>query len=166
MTVEEDNDNERYQELQQQILAKQEFSLANLIGREGGSFLKGESPIPKVVQVTTEINLFINQNLKDNSGALQAILHNLVHEDQATISQYLDTPLIALEKMLEKILNNQELFYEFVKQVDLKWGQMYQERPYFQQPGQDAHPDDEYSHESVTLQLRELLQMIQSLSNS
>jgi len=36
-----------------------------------------------------------------------------------------------------------------VRQADARWGEMYDERPYFQQPGQTAHPDDEYTHESV-----------------
>jgi hypothetical protein len=54
-------------------------------------------------------------------------------------------------------LSNHELLYEFVKQVDFKWGQMYDERPYFQSPGQAPHPNDEYTHESVKKKLRKLV---------
>jgi hypothetical protein len=36
------------------------------------------------------------------------------------------------------------------------WGEMNDERPHFQRPGQPPHPDDEYTHESVYQQLVEL----------
>ncbi len=64
--------------------------------------------------------------------------------------------------MVDKILSNSSIFYEFVRQVDLKWGQMYQERPFFQKPGQNAHPEDEYSHESVKAQLLSLQKQIKA----
>ena len=50
---------QRDQAIRQEILAGREFSLAEVIGREGGDFLKGESPVPKLVQAINEINLFI-----------------------------------------------------------------------------------------------------------
>jgi hypothetical protein len=162
MISDPENNQEREREIQREILAGREFSLAEVIGREGGDFLKGDSPVPKLVQVVTEINLFINQNLADNSGALQAVLHHWVKEDQARVSQNLDNPLLALVGILESIINHQELFYEFVKQVDFKWGQMYEEKPHFQRPGQAPHPDDEYTHESVLIQLQELLDRVKS----
>lgn len=147
--------------IQREILSEQKYSLAGAIAREGGNFLKGESPVPKLVQVTTEINLFIDQNLPDASGALQSVLKRWVKSDPV-ISQNLATPLNGLAAVLEKILNNPELFYEMVRQADFKWGQMYEERPYFQQPGQPPHPEDEYSHESV----REKLLSLQEKLNS
>lgn len=70
--------------------------------------------------------------------------------------RYLDAPLIALRKRLEAVINNQQGLYELVKQVDMKWGQMYGERPYFQSAGQVTHPEDEYTHESVRMQLIKL----------
>lgn len=147
--------------IQQEILAGRKFSLAEAIGREGGDFLKGESPVPKLVQATTEINTFIALNLEDSSSALQAILQTWVKEDEGQISQHLDSPLQGLKQLLNKILGNSELFYELVRQVDFKWGQMYDERPYFQSPGQKAHPNDEYSHEFVEEKLKNLLNKIE-----
>lgn len=142
-------------EIQKDILSQQKYSLASAIAREGGNFLKGESPVPKLVQVTTEINLFIDQHLPDASGALQAVLKRWVKSDPL-VSQNLDSPLEGLRKIIEKIINNQALFYELVREADVKWGQMYQERPYFQKPGQSAHPNDEYSHELVKEKLSSL----------
>ena len=152
---------EENRRIEKDILSEQKYSLANAIGREGGNFLKGESPVPKMVQITTEINLFIDQNLPDASGALQSVLKNWVKSDPI-LSQDLDSPLKGLDQIIEKILNNQGLFYEIVRQADLKWGQMYEERPYFQKPGQPAHPDDEYSHQSVREKLSQLQQKLSS----
>ena len=146
--------------IQQEILAGRKFSLAEAIGREGGDFLKGESPVPKLVQATTEINTFIALNLQDSSGALQAVLQTWISTDEAGVSQNLDNPLQSLKQILDKIINNTELLYELVRQVDFQWGKMYDERPYFQSPGQAPHPNDEYTHESVEEKLRTLLNQL------
>jgi hypothetical protein len=147
-------------QLQKDILQGRKFSLAELIGREGGGFLKGESPVPKINQLKGEINLFISNNLHDLSGALQAVLHNWVNADDQRISSYQNEPLTALILIIQEIIDNENLFYEFVRQVDLKWGEMNGERPYFQLPGQPAHAEDEYSHESVRKKLLDLLEII------
>ncbi|AFZ45071.1 hypothetical protein PCC7418_2942 [Halothece sp. PCC 7418] len=165
MNPPQDNEDQQKREqdnnLQREIVSEQRYSLASAIAREGGNFLKGESPVPKLVQVTTEINLYIDRHLPDSSGALQAVLKRWVKSD-SIVSQHLDSPLTSLEKIIDKILQNQELFYEMVRQADLKWGQMYEERPYFQKPGDPPHPEDEYSHESVREKLAELRQKVAS----
>lgn len=166
MKSDKDKQKERNRQIEKEIRGGQKFSLANAIGREGGDFLKGESPVPKLVQVITEINNFISRNLRDHSGALQAILHNWVKADQARVSQHLDFPLMALRDILEAILQNKPLLYELVRQVDTKWGEINDERPYFQQPGQDPHPDDEYTHESVEQDLVNLLKTVNSSIDS
>jgi hypothetical protein len=153
------------QELQQDILRGRKFTLADMIAQEGGGFLKGESPVPRFKQLKAEIKVFVRNNLSDSSGALQAVLNNWIEENDVGVSKYQDNPLLALAEMLETIVSQSDLFYEFVRQVDLKWGQMYQERPFFQQPGQTPHPDDEYSHESVKAQLLKLQEQIIVVSN-
>jgi hypothetical protein len=144
-------------QIQQEILMGRQFSLAEVIGRECGSFLKGESPIPKLLQAKAEINLYIDRNLTDSSGVLKAVLQTLVAIDEVDLRCHLNAPLDALRVFLEGLVRNPELLYEFVKQVDVRWGQIYGERPYFQQPGQLPHPEDEYTHESVYQQIVELL---------
>ncbi len=141
------------EEIRRDALRGREFTLADVIGQEGGSFMKGESPVPKLVQLKTEINTFINLNLPDVSGALQAVLYRWVDEDTARISKHLDAPLQALLGLLESIVENPSILHELVRQVDMLWGEMNDERPYFQRPGQSPHPDDEYTHESVYQQL-------------
>ena len=158
---EDDKDNDRDLAIQREILSGRKFSLAEAIGREGGGFMKGESPVPKLAQAIAELQMFINQNLSDSSGALQAVLYVWVKTD-SRVGQHLNSPLTALNQMLSSLLDNQNLLHEFVRQVDHKWGQIYDERPYFQQPGQPPHPEDEYTHESVRLQLIELLAVVKS----
>ncbi len=160
MTSDKD-DRDRDLAIQREILSGRKFSLAEAIGREGGSFLKGESPIPKLAQAIAELQMFINQNLSDSSGALQAVLYSWVKTD-TRVSQHLNSPLIALDEILSTLIDNQNLLYELVRQVDHKWGQLYDERPYFQEPGQAPHPQDEYTHESVRIQLVGLLERVKS----
>jgi hypothetical protein len=152
-----DQNNDENCVIQQEILAGRQFSLAEVIGREGGSFLKGESPIPRLLQAKAEINLFIDRNLIDSSGALKAVLQAMVANDETHVSRHLNLPLNALHELLQMLIRNPQIFYELVKQVDIKWGQIFGERPYFQQPGQAPHPDDEYTHESVHQQIVQLL---------
>ncbi len=157
----EDKNNDRDLAIQREILSGRKFSLAEAIGREGGSFLKGDSPVPKQVQAIAQIHSFIKKNLSDPQGALVAVLSTWVETD-LRVAENLNSPLIALNQILSSLLDNQNLLYEFVRQVDFKWGQIYDERPYFQRPGQTAHPNDEYTHESVRLQLIELLDIVKS----
>ncbi len=149
-----------HSDLQKEILAQREFSIAELISREGSSLMKGESPIPRLDQAKTEITNFIDHHLSDRSGALLIVLQRWVEADDATVSQQIDAPLRALVMILEGLIANPELLYEFVKQVDIEWGRIYQERPHFQRPGQAPDPDDEYTHESVRQQLSDLLDTV------
>ena len=152
----------RDRELFLEAMSGREFTLADVIAQAGGNFLKGESPIPKLVQIKNELKLFISQNLHDLSGSLQAILQIEVDQADKAISHHLDQPLLVLEELVEQSLNQPETFYELVKQVDFKYCQMYEERPHFQLPGAPAHPDDEYSHESVRVQLTNFLERIEN----
>jgi hypothetical protein len=147
-------------ELERDILRGRKFTLADVIAQQGGTFLKGESPVPKLVQAMTEIKQFIALNLDDSSGALQAILQIIVEEDLARVSGYINTPIEALQDILEEFQENQALLHDLVQRVDVKWGEMFGERPHFQQPNQIPHPDDEYTHESVRQKLGEFLEKV------
>ncbi|MFO8039289.1 MAG: hypothetical protein R6U67_07540 [Sodalinema sp.] len=143
-------------DLRQDRLLGRKFTLADAIAAEGNNFFKGESPVPILLRAVTEINGFIDKHLRDSSGALKAVLQDWVKQDSC-VSEHIDQPLIALEKILKSITSNSEVLYEFVRQVDFKWGQIYGDRPYFQKPGQSPHPEDEYTHTSVQQKMIELL---------
>ncbi|MBD0334341.1 MAG: hypothetical protein ICV62_02530 [Cyanobacteria bacterium Co-bin13] len=148
--------------LQQELRLTRKFSLAEAIGREGSDFMKGESPIPPLVQAITQINLCLDQHLDDSIGALQAVLQTWVKAQDAQVSRYMNRPLAALQEILQDILNTPETLYEVVRQADVRWGQIFDERPYFQQPGQAPHPNDAYTHESVRATLTALLSAVEA----
>lgn len=149
-------------DLEQELRLSRKFSLAEAIGREGGDFLKGESPIPPLMRSVTAIELFISLYLVDSPGALQAVLRSWVKAHDAQISRHLRAPLLALEVLIEEILNTPATLYELVRQTDMKWGQIFGEPPYFQQPGEMAHPDDPYTHESVRATLAAFLEQVRA----
>jgi len=159
------SDDDRDRQLFLEAIAGREFTLADVIGQSGGDFMKGESPVPKLVQLKTELKRFTSTHLRDLSGSLQAILHQHIDQADEPISRHLAQPLLALEEIIEKFLSHSEILHELVQQVDFKWGQMYDERPYFQNLGTPAHPDDEYSHESVEIQLTDFLAQIRSTTH-
>lgn len=140
-----------------EAIAGRERTLADIIGQAGGDFLKGESPVPKIVQCKTELKLFLNDNLRDSEGALLLVLQNYIDEADALISQHQDQPLVALTKTIWGIIDNQALLTEIVRQADFRWGQIYDERPHFNLPGELSHPDDPYTATSVRRQLENLL---------
>lgn len=148
--------------IEQEIRQGRTFSLADMIGQEAGNFLKGESPVPKLLQVQNELIAFVEQHLVDSSGALQATLRDLIQGDDMICSQHLNTPLDALSQMIQGLLAREALLRDFVRRVDMKWGQLYDERPYFEKSGQPPHPADEYTHASVRAQLTQLLSAIKT----
>lgn len=158
MTVDQDANLDR--KIEQEIRQGRTFSLAEVIGQEAGSFLKGDSPIPKLSQVKAELIAFIEQHLVDPPEALKVVLRELIEADDLPCSQHLNAPLNALSAFLQSLLDRDTLLHDFVRRVDMKWGQIYDEPPYFEQPGQLPHPDDEYTHASVREQLSELLAIV------
>ena len=153
----DNNKKETDPDIQRDIISRQKFSLSGAIGREAGELIKGESPIPKLEQIITEINQFISQQLHDPSGALREMLHILVKEDELKISSRLEAPLLYLRDMLNDYINNDQLLYELVREIDFKYGQIFNELPHFQKEGEAPHRDDEYTHASVKVQLVDLI---------
>ena len=148
---------DRDRELFLEALAGRKITVADVIAQSGGDFLKGESPVPKLVQLKIELKLFLNQALRDSEGALLWVLQNQVDDADDFISQFQDRPLMALQKLVEEIINNPGLLTEIVRQADFRWGQIYGERPHFDIPGRNPHPDDQYTFASVQQQLKDLL---------
>ncbi len=133
------------------------FTLADVIGREGGSFFKGESPVPHLARATNALCMFVDKHVRDGSGALHRALHRRIKSSDTLVANHFDDPLIALEIIIERQLSKDAWFYELVRQVDQEWGRIMAERPHFQEPGEEADPDDEHTHASVRADLEALL---------
>lgn len=147
-------------DIQQELRLSRPFTLADAIGQEAGSFMKGESPIPRLVQAKHGARQALKESLIDGPGALHRVLEQWLCDDETRLSQHSQNPTEAVKDLLEAVLRSPETFYELVRQADVTWGQIYDCRPYFQQPGQPPHPDDEYTHESVRETLSNCLQSL------
>ena len=149
----DDEYKKKEREIEQEARMGRKFSLADAIGSEGTGFFKGESLVPKLMQAVAKLENFIDCNVSDSSGALRTMLNRQVRTNETVVGAHFDDPLVALDILVEQILDNDTRFYEFVRQVDAEWGRSMQERPHFQQPGEEPHPDDEHTHESVRAKL-------------
>ena len=148
---------EQEDQIQQELRRKQKFTMSGAIGRSAGGAMKGASPIPAEEQGRLTINQYIDDHLKDPSGALKSMLKRRVKAQTRVVEAHVKEPLAALREIVEGIISRDAVLVEFVRQVDVRWGEMFMERPHFQQPGQAPHPDDEYTHSSVKDDLSGLL---------
>lgn len=151
----DEKDDERDRHIEREIRNRRGFSLGDAIGREGGNYLKGASPVPRGVQAHSEISMFVGEH---TMGALRTALEIEVRGSETIIGKHHDVPLNALVEIIERLLGDEKLLHAFVRSVDFEWGKQMFERPHFQKAGQKAHPDDEHTHESVAEDLRALLQ--------
>jgi hypothetical protein len=144
-------------DIQQELRLSRPFTLADAIGQEAGDFMRGESPIPRLVQAKHGAQQALKDALIDSPGALHRVLDQWLSDDETRLSRHLHIPAEAVKDLLASVLRSPETLYELVRQADVIWGQIYDSRPHFQQPGQPPHPDDEYSHESVRATLETCL---------
>ncbi|MEG3639141.1 hypothetical protein [Magnetococcus sp. PR-3] len=153
-----DHMGDRDKEVEKEILSQQKFTMTGAIGRAAGpGVMKGASPVTRQQQTFSQIDAFIRKNCSDLSGSLKSVLVRRAQNNMPILEKHLDQPLSALVQIIQSILDNESTLIEFVRQVDVHWGETFQERPHFQREGQTPHPEDEYTHESVRESLRELL---------
>jgi len=149
-------------EVQREMRAQQKFNIAGAIGRAGSGLLKGESPVSPQEQASTVLTQWIDQHTPDSPGALKSVLRRRVRGDEVLVAHHLQQPLNALRVVIDAILSSDYALREFVRQVDMQWGELYQERPLFQRAGQPPDPADEYTYESVRQVLTLLLEKIKA----
>jgi hypothetical protein len=154
MSKKQNPDNDK---VQNELRAQQSFSVAGAIGRAGSGLMKGESPISQHQQSIIMIIQWIDQHTTDPSGALKSILRRRVRDNDLLVARHLALPFNALQEIIGNILKSDSSLKEFVRQVDVRWGEMYQERPLFESEGQAPDPADEYTNESVRQDLFVLL---------
>ncbi len=147
--------------LVREIRSGREFSLAEAIGRLGGSdLLKGASPVTRRRQVEIAAKLFLDTHLVDAEGALQIVLERRLRENMRLTEESYDHPLLVLTELVERVLAREDHLQRFVTQVDAEWGRIYLERPHFQVAGQHPHRDDPYTFASVRATLSDLLEAL------
>ena len=149
----------RAAELTREIRSQRKFTLAEAISRESGSFMKGESAIPRPLRAATEISQFITARASQNSPVSTTLQHWA--KEDIRVARHLDSPLIALSQIIQSILEEPITFQEFFRQIAIAQSQISGDRPYFQQPGQPPHPNAAYCHQSVKQQLLDLQHKLQ-----
>ncbi len=125
------------------------FTLADAIGKAGGAgLLRGDAAVPRPLRARAVLDGFVDQHLVDGPGALRVVLKQVVRED-LRVSRSFDAPMVALEGILRELVGEDEVLFELARRVAVVCGELYGERPFFQRPGGEAHPDAEYCHDSI-----------------
>jgi hypothetical protein len=155
-----DDEDEYKRTVEREARMGRRFSLADAVGREGGGFFRGASPVPRLQQVQVELSRFVSDYVRDASGALRAVLIRHIMTHDTIVAEHFGEPLAALEVILDRFLDNDARYYELVREVDAEWGRLMLERPYFQEPGEPAEEEDEYTHDSVRAELLSLRDLV------
>ncbi len=145
-------------ELEREVRSRRRFSLAEAIGRAAGDLMKGASPVTHKRQAELEIEQYLESHLADVEGALAIVLQRRVGESAELLEARYERPLEALAAVVERLVASPARLRSFVRRVDAEWGQIYSERPYFEQAGEPPRPGDPYTLESVRETLSRLLE--------
>jgi hypothetical protein len=147
-------------ELQREILEGRKFTLEEAIARMAGpGAMKGESPVTRRQQAEFEIGSWLRSHLTDAGGALEVVLHRRLIGSELLLNDY-DHPLTVLACYCQQVLDSDYLLKEVVREADIEWGRLMQERPHFEKEGMPAHPDDCYTVESVRGTISRLLEQL------
>lgn len=147
-------------DIEREIRSKRDYSLAEAIGRAADDLLKGHSPVTMKRQAELVIGHHLETHLTDSEGALSLVLARRVTASEVLLGSGYERPLDALIQVTEHILGSTERLNRFVRAVDMEWGLIYSERPFFESAGRPSHPEDPYTRESVRLTLTGLLEVL------
>lgn len=125
-----------------------------LLHAGGGGLLKGGNPLAPSQQAEYHLLHFLDQNLRDNVMEKAVVQWVSLHRKQ--MDEHPEKPIQGLQSLLEWTLVQDAALVEFVRIVDVVYGEIMQENPRFQKPGEAPHPDDPYTHASVRQTLRHL----------
>ncbi len=147
-------------ELEREILKDRKFSLAEAIGRMAGpGAMKGESPVTRLQQAGVEIGNWLRTHLVDAGRGLEVVLLRDVKESELLAKSF-DQPLQVLRGYCERVLGSPYLLEELVRRADVEWGQIFDQRPYFQREGAPPAKEDPYTIDSVRGTLNGLLKLL------
>jgi len=151
------HDRDEDRRIEQEIRAQRQSSLADaLAGQDNGSHLKGASPTPVLKRALLEIDQWLSRCLRDNEGSLMAVILRRLRQRPEQLEAGLGTPAVTVAAWLDMVLAHDSILEDLVREVDMDWGQRNQERPFFERPGQEPHPDDPYTKAGVRQQLADL----------
>jgi len=148
------------EELEREIRKGRKFTLSEAIGRLAGpGAMKGVSPITGKQQGESAIEGYLRRNLPDAGGSLRGVLFTRVKESDLLLMNY-EQPLVVLAAFVQRVLDSEFRLQELVREADVEWGRIFDERPHFESEGAAPHADDPYTLESVRRTLAALLEKL------
>jgi hypothetical protein len=147
-------------ELEREIREGRKFTLEEAIARMAGpGAMKGESPVARMQQAEIEIGSWLRTHVADAGGPLEVVLHRRIKGSELLLNNF-DQPLVVLASYCKQALDSDYYLEELVREIDMEWGRVMGERPYFEREGSPHHPDDPYTVESVRGALSELIEQL------
>jgi hypothetical protein len=147
-------------DLESEVRQSRKYSMEDAIGRLAGpGSLKGASPVSRQQQAENEISGWLCSNLEDPAGALRLVLARQLEGSQALLGN-LDRPLAVLTDHCERMLASDSQLRELVREADVEWARLMDERPHFEQAGASPHRDDPYTIGSVRALLKKVVQQL------
>ena len=160
MSEDEDRHQSEAEAAEQEIRQARKFSMGEAMARMAGpGAMKGASPVSPVQQAETEVGCWLRDNVDDAAGALQAVVHRQIRGSRLLLEN-VEQPLTAVAGYCRRILESDQLLKELVRQADVEWGRMMDERPHFERAGAPSDPDDPYTAHSVRHVLEEALKRL------
>lgn len=130
----------------------------------------GGSPVPTMEQLRQAAITLVHETVPDGDGALVQVFVQDVRQEEALFAPLAHalvthgSPDALRRELLEvlgtlagRVLANEHTLADFTRRVDAAWGQLFCERPRFQAVGEQPHPEDAYTHESVRAALARLV---------
>jgi hypothetical protein len=156
----EDQQSETDSEIEREIRQGRKLTAKDLMARMAGpGAMKGASPVSPVQQAETEIGNWLGTNLQDASGSLKVVLHRQLKGSELLLES-LDWPLHAVTAYFRRVLDAENLLKEIVREADVEWGRVMDERPHFEREGAPPDLDDPYTVENVRMALTDALKLL------
>lgn len=135
--------------LEREIRLGRKFTPQEALGRMAGpGAMKGASAVSPQQQAEIAIGTWLGSHVEDTAGALKVVLERHLKGSEALLG-HVDRPLVALAAYCERVLASDHRLREMVREADVEWGRMMDERPHFEREGSPPDPDDPYTLESV-----------------
>ena len=156
----EDRRSDADSDIEREIRQSRKITAKDVMAQLAGpGAMKGASPVSPVQQAETEIGNWLGMNLQDDCGQLRVVVYRNIKGSERLLES-LDRPLAALAQYLREVLANDNLLKEIVREADVEWGRVMDERPHFEREGAPPSPDDPYTLDGVRTALADAFQKL------
>jgi len=156
----EDRRSDADSDIEREIRQSRKITAKDVMAQLAGpGAMKGASPVSPVQQAETEIGNWLGMNLQDGCGQLRVVVYRNIKGSERLLES-LDRPLAALAQYLREVLANDNLLKEIVREADVEWGRVMDERPHFEREGAPPNPDDPYTFDGVRSALADAFQKL------